>query len=78
MQQCCRKSTKTLPTELKIKPLFDQSLFVRAAIQGVVPRSSDRGLSYGGDDLAVPGQLAQYVDYRHLDSAVDSGFGHLS
>ncbi len=34
--QILPKVAKTLPEDLKITPLFDQSLFVRAAIQGVV------------------------------------------
>ena len=32
-----------LPPELKIDLLFDQSLFVRAAMQGVVREAVDRG-----------------------------------
>ena len=35
-RRCCRGSPPALPPELKIKPLVDQSLFVRAAIDGVV------------------------------------------
>ena len=39
---------------LEIRSLFDQSLFVRAAIQGVHPRGPDRGLPHGGDDPGLP------------------------
>ena len=34
--ELCRIAAQALPPELKITPLFDQSLFVRAAIQGVM------------------------------------------
>src|SRR5580704_6231116 len=34
------KIQATLPTSLKINQLFDQSLFVRAAVQGVVREAS--------------------------------------
>ena len=34
-----------LPPELQIRPLADQSIFVRASIDGVVARRPDRGLS---------------------------------
>ncbi|MBZ5521783.1 MAG: efflux RND transporter permease subunit [Acidobacteriia bacterium] len=36
MKQALARVATTLPEDLSIKPLFDQSLFVRAAIQGVV------------------------------------------
>jgi multidrug efflux pump subunit AcrB len=36
MKQNLARVATTLPEDLSIKPLFDQSLFVRAAIQGVV------------------------------------------
>ena len=44
---------RTLPKELKITPLFDQSLFVRASIQGVLLRGLVSGLPDGADDPAV-------------------------
>jgi multidrug efflux pump subunit AcrB len=34
--QCSHRWRKTLPEDLQLRPLFDQSLFVRAAIQGVL------------------------------------------
>ena len=41
-KRCCRGSMRTLPPELQIKPLADQSLFVRASIDGVVREGPDR------------------------------------
>ena len=35
-RRCCRKLQARLPPELQIQPLADQSLFVRASIDGVV------------------------------------------
>ena len=42
----------------KIKPLSDQSIFVRASINGVMREGVDRGLPDGADDPALPGELA--------------------
>ncbi len=39
-------------------------------------RRRGRRLPDGADDPAVPGQLAQHADHRHLHSAFDSGFHH--
>ena len=45
-----------LPPSLIIKPLFDQSIFVRAAVQGVIREGLSRcRLPHGADDLAVFG-----------------------
>ena len=41
-------------------------------------RSGDRGAAHRAHDPAVPRQLAQHPDHRHLDSAVDPGLDHLS
>ena len=35
-------AAQSLPPELKVTALFDQSLFVRASIQGVVREAADR------------------------------------
>ena len=37
---------KTLPPSIKIQPIADQSIFVRAAISGVVSRGGDRGVPH--------------------------------
>ena len=63
-----------LPSTLHVRELFDQSLFVRAAINGVVQRGGHRGVPYRIDDPAVSGELAQHGDRLHFDSALDSGF----
>ena len=36
------KAAQALPPDLKITALFDQSLFVRASIQGVLREAPDR------------------------------------
>ncbi len=36
IKNCCRGWQQTLPPQLKIQPLADQSIFVRGAISGVV------------------------------------------
>ena len=46
--------------------LFDQSLFVRASIQGVITRSADRRLPDGRHDPAVPRQLEEHADHRRF------------
>ena len=66
-----------LPSELKLTPMFDQSLFVRAAIQGVIREASHGRMSDRGHDSSVLGELAQHSDYCDLDPALDSGFGLL-
>ena len=62
-----------LPPALVITPLFDQSIFVRAAVQGVIREALIAAVSDGADDSAVSWQLAQHADHRHLDSPFDSG-----
>ena len=61
-----------LPPELKVRQLFDQSLFVRAAINGVVREGVIAAVPHRPDDPAVPGKLAQHHDRLHLDPAFDS------
>ena len=55
----------------EIELLFDQSLFVTAAVEGVVAREHHRRAADRGDDPAVPRQLAEHADRRGVDSAVD-------
>ena len=62
-----------LPPELKVRQLFDQSLFVRAAINGVVREARYRGLPHRPHDPAVSRELAQHHHRLHLDPAFDSG-----
>ena len=62
--------------ELILKPLFDQSVFVRAAVVGRGQGSGDRRRSHGLDDPAVPGLLAQHADHLYFNSALDPGVDH--
>jgi hypothetical protein len=55
-----------------VTPLFDQSVFVKAAVKGVV-RGADRRRPDRADGAAVPRQLAQHADHRADDPAVDPG-----
>ncbi len=61
-----------LPPALRVRPLFDQSLFVRAAINGVLREAADRRRAHRPDDPAVSGKLAQHTDRLHVDPAVHS------
>ena len=65
---------QSLPQGVTVKPLFDQSLFVRASINGVLREGADRRGADRVHDPDVPGRLAP--DHRHLDfhSAVDLRF----
>lgn len=74
----------TLPTilprvprfkELKVTSLFDQSIFVRAAVIGVVKEAA-MARPHRVDDPAVPRFLAQHAYHLHFNSAVDSGGHH--
>ena len=71
-----RRLPQALPPELKITPLFDQSMFVRAAINGVLREGLIAACSDRGDDSDFPGRLAADDRHRHLDSAVDFCFDH--
>ena len=48
-----------------------------AAIYGVVREAVIAAAAHGADDPAVPRQLAQHADHRHLHPAVDPGLDHL-
>ena len=61
-----------LPSALQVKQLFDQSLFVRAAINGVVREGVIAADPHRPHDPAVPRKLAQHRDCLHLHPAVDS------
>ena len=61
-----------LPPRLRITPLADQSIFVRAAISGVVREALDCRLPDRDDDPDLSWQLALDAHYCGVDSAVDS------
>jgi len=64
------------PKHFKLTPMFDQSIFVRASVWGVVKRSGHcRGFDRA-DDPAVPGFVAIDGDRDDFDSAVDPGVDH--
>ena len=41
-RDCCRARAQILPPDIKVTPLFDQSVFVKAAVTGRRARSADR------------------------------------
>ena len=59
-----------------IQTALDQSMFVRAAVDGVIHEAILAGLPDRADDPAVPRQLAQHADHRGLDPAVDPHLHH--
>ena len=60
-----------LPPALQIRPIADQSIFVRSAISGVVREAIIAGLPDRADDPDLPRQLAHDAHHRGVDSAVD-------
>ena len=66
----------TLPPELSVKPLFDQSVFVRAALDGVLTRGADRRRADRPHDPALPRLVAPHARDRRLDPALDPGVDH--
>ena len=65
-----------MPPELKMELLFDQSVFVRAAVDGRAQGGGDRGRADGADDPAVPRLVAEHAHRRRLDPAVDPHVDH--
>ncbi len=66
----------SLPDALEVKPINDQSVFVRAAIKGVAREGAIAAALTSADDPAVPRQLALDADHRRVDPAVDPGLDH--
>ncbi len=56
------------PKGMQIKELFDQSIFVRGAISGVLREGCHRRLPHGSDDSSVPGIVALHADHRGFHS----------
>ena len=67
------RAARSLPADVKVTPLFDQSVFVKAAVQGVVIEALIAAGADRRDGAAVPRQLAQHADHRAHDPAVDPG-----
>ena len=73
----CRSLLVTLPPEYKMDLLFDQSLFVRAAVEGFAwSRGSDRRGADGAHDFAFSRKLAEHPDRRDVHSPLDPGVAH--
>ncbi len=65
-----------VPPELKMTLLSDQSVFVRGAIGSVVARGGHRRRAHRPHDPALPRQLAQHGDHRHVHSSFHPQLGH--
>ena len=66
----------TLPPELKIKPIGDQSIFVRASISGVIREAIIAAALTGLMILLFLGSWRSTIDHRGFDSAVDPDVDH--
>jgi multidrug efflux pump subunit AcrB len=66
----------TLPPELRMEPLNDQSIFVRGAVTGVIREAVIAAALTGLMILLFLGSWRSYPDHRHLDSALDPVIGH--
>lgn len=66
----------TVPPQLKMSPLADQSVFVKGAISGVVREALIAACLTAFMILMFLGQLAKHADYRNLDSACNSHLDH--
>ena len=75
IRQLLPRVAQTLPPQLKIQPLADQSDFRERSRKRRNPRGSDRGMPYRSDDSAVSGKLAKHADYRGVHSPLDSDVG---
>ena len=64
------------PPGLEVKELFDQSLFVRAAITGVLTEGAIAAFLTGADDPALPRELAQHPGRRSCRSRSRSSRRH--
>ena len=68
---------QTLPPQLKIQPLADQSIFVRGAINGVIREAIIAAALTGLMILIFLGSCClQHIDHCCLDSTIDSDFGY--
>ena len=65
-----------LPPELKIQPLADQSLFVRASINGVIREGVIAACLTGLMILIFSGQLAEHSHHRGFHPAFHSHVSH--
>ncbi len=65
-----------LPPALTMEPLFDQSVFVRAAITDVLKEGAIAAGLTALMILLFLGSWREYADRRHFDPALDPGLHH--
>ena len=65
---------QTLPKELNIDVLTDQSIFVKAAVHQVVNEATSAALAYRSIDVSYFRQLAQHSYCGHFHSIIYFGF----
>ena len=66
---------ESLPAGLNVRAVGDQSVFVKAAIFGVLREAVLAAALVGADDPAVPRQLALDHHHHHFHPAVDPVLG---
>ena len=66
----------TLPDDVQLELLADQSVYVRATIDGVIREGVHRGVSHGADDPALPRELALDDHRGDLDPAERADVDH--
>src|SRR2546425_1414508 len=66
----------TLPSDFHVTPMFDQSVFVRAAVSSVVREAVIAAGLIRYDDPDLPRQLAQHLDRARLHSALAPRVDH--
>ena len=66
---------QTMPPQLHVRPIADQSIFVKAAIADVVREAVIAACLTALMILLVPRQLAQHADHCGVDTAVDPDVG---
>ena len=76
LKDVLKRVAPTLPDGVDMKLLFDQSLFVRASISGVVREAMIAACLTAAMILLFLGNWRSTHYYCHLHSAIDSLFGH--
>ena len=71
-----QRVAQTLPPQLRIQPLADQSIFVQGGDCRRDPRGGYRRLPDRADDPGLSWQLAQHHHYRGLHPAIDPHVDH--
>ena len=72
------QNQQAMPAALKSKFSRDQSIFVKAAIDGVVREGVMAAFLTALDDFTVCWKFAKYFYYYHFNSTVDSCFYYYS